>query len=143
MAHVINRVVHTKQDEKIYRNRWYVWCYNDKYQINLIPISFCNSQLLRYTLTKCFGKSVFKTLNVISGRMAKKNNMVLGKNSFRNPINNKMTWVRKWYIPPEWKKDKHSRRHFLLRIYRAKTIEEGIINYYKLTHQSKTEDNYG
>lgn len=143
MAKVLSRNTHSLQDDKIYRNRYYVWCYNDKYQINLIPISFDTYDLAKYTLTKCFGKGVFKTLNIISGRLAIKNKFVLGKNSFRNPISKKIDTVRKWYIPPEWKKDKHTKRHFLLRIYRAKTWEEGIKNYYSLTHNSKTEDNYG
>lgn len=140
MRRVKPRAVHTRQDEKIHRGRWYVWCYNDKYQINLIPISFDTFDLAKYTITKCFGKGVFKTLHIISGRMAKKEGYVLGINSFRNPINKKMDRVRKWYIPPEWKKNKHTRRHFLLRIYR---VENGIQNYYQLTHNSKEGDLYG
>lgn len=125
------------QEEKIQRGLWYCWCYNDKYQINLIPIAFWNFDLARYTLTKCFGDEVFSVLHIISGRQAKKQKMVFGKNSFRNPITGKLDRVRKWFIPPEWKLTKHEKRHFLLRIYRSKSEEEAIKKYYKLTNHGQ------
>lgn len=123
------------QDEKIFRDRYYCWCYTKDLKINLIPISWDNRQLAKFVLSNCFGKGVLKYLYIIKGSKAIREKMVLGKNSFFNESLNKMDFVRKYYIPPEWKKDKHTRRHFLLRLYRYKG-DNLLERYYLLTYGS-------
>lgn len=123
------------QDEKIFRNRYYVWCYDKKYNVNLIPISWENRELAKYVLSNCFSKKCLKYLFIIKGSKAIREGMKLGKNSFFNEETGKMDFVRKYYIPPEWRKDKHSRRHFLLRLYRYKG-DNLLERYYLLTYGS-------
>lgn len=126
---------HNTQDEKIFRDRYYVWCYNKNYEVNLIPISWENRDLAKYVLSNCFGKRVLKYLFIIKGSKAIREKMTLGKNSFFNEETQKMDFVRKYYIPPEWRKDKHTRRHFLLRLYRYKG-DNLLQRYYSLTYGS-------
>lgn len=123
------------QDEKIFRNRYYVWCYDKKYNVNLIPISWENRELAKYVLSNCFSKKCLKYLFIIKGSKAIREGMKLGKNSFFNEETGKMDFVRKYYIPPEWRKDKYSRRHFLLRLYRYKG-DNLLERYYSLTYGS-------
>lgn len=124
-----------KYDEKIFRSRYYVWCYDRNFKVNLIPISWDNRQLAKFVLSNCFGKEVLKYLFIIKGSKAIREKMVLGKNSFFNQGTQKMDFVRKYYIPPEWKKDKHTRRHFLLRLYRYHG-DNLLKRYYSLTYGS-------
>lgn len=126
---------HKTQDEKIFRDRYYVWCYDRNYNINLIPISWDNRELAKYVLSNCFGKQVLKYLFIIKGSKAIREGMVFGKNSFFNEATKKMDFVRKYYIPPEWRSDKHTRRHFLLRLYRYKG-DDLLKRYYSLTYGS-------
>lgn len=116
---------------KIDRNRYYVWCYMD-YRVNLIPISFCDRKTAKYTLSKCFGEAVFQELKIIKGKVAKKRGYQLGKNAFINPTTKKRDFVRKFYIPPEYRKDRSSRRWFLKRLYKS-----NLHRYYIKTYGSR------
>lgn len=127
---------HNRQDIKIYRNRYYVWCYRD-FKINLIPISWDDRKLAKFVLSNCFGKQVFDTLHIIKGSKAIRNKWSFGKNSFYNEDTKKYERVRKFYIPPQWKKDKHTRRHFMLRLYRVHK-EDFLKRYYKLVYGSSS-----
>ena len=138
---VKKRYSHTNEDTKIHRNRYYVWCYNDKYQVNLLPISWQSRALATTVLTKLYGKDIFKTLNLIKGSKAIKSKMVLGYNSFTDPVTGLKLKARKFYIPPEWSINKHTRRHFMLRLYR-KPPERLEKIYYKLIYKTKDEKEY-
>lgn len=127
---------HNMFDAKIYRDRYYVWCYLN-FKVNLIPISWDDRKLAKFVLSNCFGKQVFNTLHIIKGSKAIRNKMTFGKNSFYNEELKKMDVVRKYYIPPQWKKDKHSKRHFLLRIYRYKG-DDVLNHYYQLVYGSSS-----
>lgn len=118
MAKVEPRYCHLAIDDKIYRNRYYVYTYDEKLNQYIIPISWYSRKLAKLVLSSCFGLEVLKTLFIIKGSKAIREKIPLGKNSFL--YQGKKRKVKKYYIPPEWDKDKHSRRHFLLRLYRCK-----------------------
>ncbi|MEG1415384.1 MAG: hypothetical protein RSC49_02150 [Clostridium sp.] len=103
---------------KIDRNRYYPWCYLDL-KINLIPISWPDRKTAKYTLSKCFGNSVFQEVRLIKGKVAIRRGWSFGKNVFYNPSLKKKDFVRKFYIPPEYKKDRSSRRWFLKKLYNS------------------------
>lgn len=130
------RYSHSKVDEKIFPDRYYCWYYNDNLSLkqNLAPVSWETRKLAVFVLKKTLGEDIFKkkTIHIIKGSVAKRYGLSFGKRTIR--VDGKVIYIRKFYIPPEWDKDKYSRRHFMLRIYR-KSWEKGIQKYYHMVYR--------
>lgn len=135
MVKVLPRYSHKCQDEKIFPDRYYCWYYKPDLTINLAPISWDTRKLAKLVLGKTFENrpDILESIHIIKGSKAIKRGYTLGIKYIRG-YDGSLFLIKKFYIPPEWNKDKHSRRHFMLRIYRKKLWEDGIKKYYRLIY---------
>lgn len=135
MSHVSPRYSHRCKDERIFPKRYYCWYYKSDLTINLVPVSWDTRKLAKLVLRKTFEdrSDILESIHIIKGRKAIKRGYTFGTKHIKDSKGNAFL-IKKFYIPPEWNKDKHSRRHFMLRIYRKKLWKNGIEKYYRLVH---------
>jgi hypothetical protein len=106
--------------ESLNVNRYYVWYYNDELEIMVVPIGFYTYQHAKLSLIAQFGREIFDTMYITSGRLVKKRKMRLA--GLVIPFKGKYYQVKKYIFPAEYSINRSLRRHF------AKALKKELDN---------------
>lgn len=127
------RYCHKQQDDQIFPQRYYCWYYDGDLRRNLAPVSWEDRVMARFVLKSTFGQDIFKKkkIHILKGTIAKRRGLKLGSKVIY--IDGVAMKIPKFYIPPEYRKNKSSRRYFLRLIY-SRPWEEGIKRYKSMVY---------
>lgn len=108
------------------------------YKKHYLRIPFFTRFHAKRTLTIALGNKVLSYIHIVRGKsLIKKGITYLGRDSNWNRIflgNKKSPKLKQFIIPPEYIYDRHRRRYYRVRLYRAKRLgKENFDNFYAMS----------
>lgn len=120
--------------DPIRKDRFYIWTWVPKnykrrtkkwvYQKHLTGVPYFTRKHVKITLTYIYGVDVLAYIHIISGSKLIEQGVYhisdinpYPKDSTKFWFKGRLVKARKWVIPPEYKLDKHRRRHFIVMMF--------------------------